>query len=336
MHITSIIPVVEQILEGVPLSREQAEFFSSTPHNEMPALLWGADTVRRRYFGDSIVNCSIVNAKCGACSEDCVYCAQSVKYNTGIQNYPLLDQETLVSKALEAAENGSDHFGFVTSGKRLNDADVDVICAVIRDLQKKQVKMEYCLSLGILTDEQLARLKSAGAVRYHHNLETSENHYPKICTTHTWQDRVDTVRNAQKNGLQVCSGALFGLGESWTDRIDLAFALAELNVDSVPLNFLNPIEGTPGTGFDRLHPLDILKIIALFRFVHPKREIKICGGREPNLRDLQSMIFYAGANGFMTGNYLVTKGRAAEDDLQLLEDLSLELENEPHAAAKEC
>jgi len=332
MLIQYIMSIVDNIIAGTPLTRNQAARIVAADYSEIPALLWGADRLRRHYFQDTIVNCSIVNAKCGSCSEDCVYCAQSIQYSTGVQSYPLMDRDRLAAEAIKAAENSSNHFGFVTSGKRLNDTDVDTICSVIKELKRKNVPLEYCLSLGILTDQQLGRLKSAGAVRYHHNLETSESHYPNICTTHSWQDRVETVKNAQKNGLQVCSGALFGLGETWRDRIDLGFALADLKVDSIPLNFLNPIEGTPGAQFPRLLPLDALKTIVLFRFIHPAREIKICGGREANLRDLQSMIFYAGANGFMTGNYLVTKGRAAADDLQMIKDLSMTLEQATHSS----
>ncbi len=325
MSIQKINELVEKIEKGQSITREDAEFIINIKNSEIVPLLWGADHIRRKFFGSKIVNCAIVNAKCGACSEDCSFCAQSAKYNTDVNAYPLLDKETLVNSVVDSEKNDINNFGFVTSGRGITKKDIAIICDSIRELKDKKVEVDNCLSLGILTSEQFEQLKEAGALRYHHNLETSRKNFPNICTTHSYDDRIRTIKLAMESGFEICSGALLGLGESWEDRIDLAFELRDLDVDSIPMNFLNPIPNTPAADFPRMKPLDILKSIALFRFINPSKEIKIAGGREVNLRDLQSMIFFSGANGFMVGNYLVTKGRNTDDDIQMIKDLEFDL-----------
>lgn len=324
MLIQTIISLVEKIQQGAPLEQAEALRLASLSHEELPALFWGADSLRRHFFGNRVYNCSIVNARCGACSEDCVFCAQSVHHHAGVEGFPLLDEGAILTAAVEATAHPVARFGIVTSGKGLGDQEIAALCATIRRLKREELSLHWCASLGILDDRQLAQLKEAGLTRFHHNLETSRRHFPSICTTHSYQERVDMVRRARAAGFEVCSGALFGLGEDWEDRVAVAFALRELDVVSVPLNFLAPIPGTPAAAFAPLSPLEVLHTIALFRFCLPDRVIKVCGGREHNLRDLQAMAFTAGANGMLVGNYLVTSGQDAARDQRMLRDLELE------------
>lgn len=290
----------------------------------LPELIAAADRVRVHFHGKSVQTCAILNTKCGSCSEDCIYCAQSAHYNTGIKNHPLLSEEQMINAAREAAEGGAQRFSFVTSGKGLNSKDVDQLADVLRRLTAELPAMEFCLSLGILGREELIKLREAGASQYHHNLETSRAFYPKICTTHSWQDRVDTVNAARSAGFDVCSGGLFGLGEGWQERIDLAFQIRALQIDSIPLNFLSPIPDTPAEKLDRLSSSDALQIIVLFRLIHPHVHLRLCGGRAATLGDRQSTMFAAGADGMMIGNYLVTTGSPYQQDIGLIKALGME------------
>ena len=267
--------------------------------------------------------CSIINAKSGLCPEDCSFCSQSVHHETNIEIHPLVDSSQILNAALNAVGNGAREFSIVTSGKGLTGRkELEVISTSIREMKGK-VLIERCASLGIMDKESLRLLKDSGLQSYHHNLETARSFFPEVCTTHDYDEDVKAVRVAKELGFRVCCGGIFGLGESWEQRIEMAFTLRELDVDSIPINFLNPIKGTKMEGTNYLTPMECLKIIALYRCVHPKRDIFICGGREVNLRDLQSMMFLAGANGTMVGNYLTTSGRPAEDDLTMIRDLGL-------------
>jgi biotin synthase len=278
--------------------------------------------IRERLKGNRIRLCGIVNAKSGKCSEDCAFCAQSARYKTAAQTYPLLPTERIFEAARSAKEMGAREFSIVTSGVSPSREELERVAQAVA-LIRSELQLECCASLGIIDRVSLSILKSAGLTKYHHNLETSRSYFPKVCTTHSYEESVETVRAAKETGLSVCCGGIFGMGETHADRFELAFTLKELGVDSVPLNFLNPIEGTPLGRREPLKPLDALRIIALFRLVLPGRDIIICGGRDMTLRQLQVLVFAAGANGLMIGDYLTTKGRAPAQDIQMLGDLGL-------------
>jgi biotin synthase len=279
--------------------------------------------VRVKYRGNKVDLCSIINAKSGTCPEDCAFCAQSVQNKTDIKEYTLKGKEEMLRAAITAKQRGVKRFCVVTSGRKASASEIDQICSVISDI--KTIGLSPCATLGIITESEIKALKDAGLERYHHNLETSESFFREICTTHTYTEKVKTIQAAQSAGLSVCSGGIFGLGESWKDRIDMAFALRELKIDSVPVNFLTPIHGTPLESRETLNPLEALKLIAIYRLILPDCEIRICGGRPNTLRDLNAFIFTAGADGLLIGNYLTTQGRNPDDDLQMIKDLGLEI-----------
>ena len=261
--------------------------------------------------------CTIVNAKSGKCPEDCAFCAQSVHHDTGVDTYDLLSAEELEETGLKMAEAGATNYSVVTSGTTLNDKDIDTVCRVARRLKTK-TDLSLCASVGLLTPDAARRLKDSGISRYHHNLETARSYFDHICSTHDYDDDVQTVKVAKAAGMIVCSGGIFGMGESWEQRVELAFTLKELGVDSIPINFLNPIKGTRLQTQPVLGPMEALKIIALYRFIHPRKDITICGGRETALKDFQSWLHAAGANGLMVGNYLTTLGRNIDMDFEMI------------------
>lgn len=311
-------------IENRPLDFEEAVILSNLNDQDIFDLIASANRIREKFKGKKISLCSIVNAKSGRCPEDCIFCSQSIHFKTNINEYPLIKSEEMLKRADEALKQGAHKFGIVTSGKTLNtEQELDEICKTIKKL-KEAGKIHRCASLGILGRDELIKLKEAGLEEYHHNLETARSYFPQICTTHDYEEDVETVKIAKSIGLRTCCGGIFGLGESPEQRIELAVTLRELDVDSVPLNFLLPIKGTGTENLPPLKPLEILKIIAIYRFMLPSKDIKIAGGREHNLRDFQSMIFAAGANSTMIGNYLTTKGRDFQDDLQMIKDMGLE------------
>ncbi len=315
--------ITEKALGGAGIGWREAEELVRLGEEGIFQVLPHAERVRRHFKGDEVSLCSIVNAKSGLCGEDCTFCAQSVRYNTGAPTYPMLPAERIVETALEATRWRAREFSIVTSGTKVaKREDVEILERALK-LMKERAGLERCASLGILDKETLRRLKEAGLESYHHNLETSRSFFPRVCTTHDYEEDVQTVRVAKELGFYVCSGGIFGLGEGWQDRIELAMTLKELGVDSVPINFLNPRPGTPLEDANYLTPRECLLTIALYRFILPDRSIIVCGGREANLRDLQCLIFAAGANGMMIGNYLTTRGRPPEEDLKMLEDLGL-------------
>jgi len=290
----------------------------------LPLLFYGACRIRDHYNGRGIRLCAIVNAKSGRCPEDCAFCAQSAHHQTEIEAYPLMGPDEIVLKAQEAKAMGARRFAIVASGKALTEKELDKAAQAI-GLIKEETGLIPCASLGMLTSEAARRLKAVGLNRFHHNLETARSFFREICTTHAYDEDLDTLRTAKEAGLQVCSGGIFGLGESPEQRLELAYTLKEVGVDSVALNFLDPIPGTPLERAEALAPLEILRFVALFRFILPDRDIRICGGREYGLRDLHSLVLWAGANGIMIGNYLTTKGRDHLADLQMIGDLGLEV-----------
>lgn len=321
-----VFQLVEQVLGGEPPSITQGMAILNARGAVLTAYLAGAHHLREKAFGNRAMLCSIINAKSGRCSENCAFCAQSAHYRTAAPVYPLKSREELVAGALAAQADGSHCYGIVTSGARLTPGpELETVLAAIREI-RAGCTIEPSASLGILEETTARQLADAGCVTYHHNLETARSFFPQICTTHDYEDDVATVRLAKSVGMKVCCGGIFGLGESPEQRIELAETLQQLAVDSVPLNFLNPIDGTPLAGCLNLTPMDCLRTIVLFRYYLPTTPISVCGGREPNLREFQSWIFMAGASGTMVGNYLTTTGRDRDTDLQMIRDAEVDID----------
>jgi biotin synthase len=286
----------------------------------LPELISQANKVRKECVGKRIELCNILNARSGLCSEDCRFCAQSARYATDVTAYPLKNKEQIVGAARQAKEIGAERFGIVTSGNSLTSREVDVIAAAVREIAGK-VGIRVCASLGALEKQKLEALKQAGLSRYHHNIETSPRFYPRIASTHNFNQRLNTIRAAKEAGLEVCSGGIIGMGESWQDRIDMACLLKELDVDSVPINLLVPVPGTPLEGVTPISCADALRAIAIFRIILKDKTIKMAAGRETVLNDFQGTGFMAGANGMLIGGYLSIKGRAVEKDRRLVKEI---------------
>jgi biotin synthase len=315
----------DQVLSGSVLSGDDALNLATADGPDLFLLFAEASRIREHFKGNSASLCSIINAKSGRCPENCAFCAQSSAHTTNAQVYPLVDEEEIVSCAHSAEQNGARCYGIITSGTGIQPgAELEKICRAVQRI-KAETGIDPSCSLGILDYKTALLLKQAGMVTYHHNLETSRSFFPSICSTHDYQDDVETVRAVKQAGLKVCCGGIFGLGEEFSHRVEMAETLRELDVDTVPINFLNPVEGTRLADADFLTPMECLKIIAIYRFMLPDKNLTVCGGREKNLRELQSWIFLAGASGMMTGNYLTTPGRAPEQDRQMLSDLGMQI-----------
>jgi biotin synthase len=315
-----------RVLSGGHITRAEGEFlFNLSRSADIVDLMSWANRIRECFKGNKIHLCSIVNAKAGACSENCSFCAQSSFYETGSPRYGFVDPEPVREAAAEASRNGVTAVGLVAAWKGLNEGPMlDEVCDRIRDLAQSG-KTRPDASLGIIKSQKVAdRLKEAGLECYGHNLESSKRFFPHHCTTHTYEDRVETIGYLKKAGIKICSGGILGLGETREDRLDLAFALKQIGANVVPINILNPIKGTPFENNPPLPPMEILQTIACFRFILPRQEIMIAGGRTVNLRDLQSLVFMAGASALMVGNYLTTLNQPVEKDLQMLKDLGLD------------
>jgi biotin synthase len=322
----------ERVLDGGHITRDEAlRLFHLEYSAEIFDLLSWANRVRERFKGNKIHLCSIVNVKAGSCSENCRFCAQSSFYQTGSPKYGFVDPEPVAAAADEAARHGVTALGLVAAWKGLNESPLlDEICDRIREL-KAGGKVRPDVSLGIIKRQKIAdRLKAAGVECYNHNLESSRRFFPQTCTTHTFDDRLETLGHLKRAGIQICSGGIIGMGETREDRCDLAFSLKEIGADFVPINILNPIPGTPFEKNPPLPVVEILKTIACFRFILPRQEILIAGGRTVNLRDAQSLIFMAGASALMVGNYLTTLNQPVEKDLQMLKDLGLAPNRDKH------
>ncbi len=280
--------------------------------------------IREKNFGGLVDACSIINARSGNCPEDCAFCAQSAHHGTQVNTYPLLPADAVTEAANRAFEKGVRRFCIVTSGRGINsDKELSSIARMVERV--RETGFLPCATLGTLSAPQLRTLKEAGLNRYHHNLETSKKFFPRICSTHTFDERVETLLAAKDAGLSTCSGGIFGMGEDLNDRAEMASQLARLGIDSVPVNFLMPIAGTPLGNADFMTPFEALKSIALLRHILPEKEIRVCGGRLTSLRELHPMIFMAGANGLLMGDYLTTNGRDFADDLRMIEDLGMRL-----------
>jgi len=276
-----------------------------------------ADDIRREHAGKRFELCSITNAKSGLCGEDCKFCAQSARYKTEITSYPLKDKETLLKEAGRAKALGAVRFGIVTSGNRLRREETESVADAVRAIRRR-VRIEVCASLGSLAEDELRYLKEAGLTVYHHNIETSPRYYPQVVSTHEFRQRLETIESAMRAGLKVCSGGILGMGETERDRIEMAYILKELAVDSVPLNILVPIKGTPLEHAEGISPFEVLRTIAIFRLILKDKSIKIAAGRENNLADYQALAFLAGADGMLIGGYLTRRGREASRDRELV------------------
>lgn len=316
----------KKVLSGGLIDRDDALFlFNLESSSDIHDLIGWANRIREHYKGNKVHLCSIVNAKAGACSENCSFCAQSASFQTETPRYGFVDPEPVKEAAEEAKENSVTAVGLVAAWKGLKEGPMlDEVCDRISEMAKDG-KTRPDASLGIIESQEVAnRLKDAGLECYGHNLETSKSYYPSICSSHSFEERLQTIEYLKNAGIKICSGGIIGMGESREDRCDLAMTLRDVGANVVPINILNPIKGTPMAEAPPLEPLEILKTIACFRFVLPRKEIMIAGGRTKNLRDSQSMIFTAGASALMVGNYLTTLNEPVEKDLQMIRDLGLD------------
>lgn len=307
-----------RVLAGEAVTREEAAQILQCPDNELLALLHAAFRIRERYHGRDVRIHVLRNAKSGMCRENCAFCSQAIGAYSGVNRYNLQTVEELVDGARKAAAMGAVKYCMVTATRGPSEKELDVICEAVRQI-KSEVNIKICTSLGLLTEAHAKKLAEAGVNRFNHNLEASRNHFPKVCQTHTYDDRVQTVKNAKAAGMEACCGGIMGMGESIDDRIDLAFALRELEVESIPVNFLDPRPGTPLGDVPRLTPMECLKSLCMFRFVNPTRDIRVAGGREVNLRNMQAFALFP-ANSMFTEGYLTTPGQGYESDMQMIKD----------------
>lgn len=321
------LALADRVLAGVAVTREEALAMLRCPDDEILDLLAAAYRVRRRYFGKKVHLHVLMNAQSGLCPEDCHYCSQSSLSAAEIDRYPLKSRETLLEGARRAAELRAATYCIVTSGRGPSDRQVEFIASVVREI-KGRYDLKVCCSMGFLTSRQAAVLRAAGVDRYNHNLNTSERHTPHVVTTHTYPDRVATVERVKAAGISACSGAIFGMGETDEDAVDVAFALRDVGAESIPVNFLIPIPGTPLQDRRELDPRRCLRLLAMMRLVNPDREIRIAGGREVHLRSLQPLGLFA-ANSLFVGDYLTTAGQAPEEDYRMIADLGFEIEDRP-------
>lgn len=311
----------QKIYAGADITRDEALALVNVPLEELTA---AANEIRENVCENRFDMCTIVNGKCGRCPEDCKYCAQSAHYRTDCQEtYPLLSTEELVKGARYNKEQGVLRYSIVTSGRRLSDAEVEQVCGSIREI-RRQVDIEVCVSFGLLGEAQFRKIKEAGASRVHCNLESSRNYFPQICTTHTYDEKIETLKAAQRAGLSVCSGGIMGLGETMEDRIDMALTIRELGVKSIPVNLLNPIKGTPYENNRILTNDELCRIVAIVRFIIPDGFIRLAGGRGL-LGDKGEKCFRSGANAAISGDMLTTAGITVATDMALVKGLGYEV-----------
>jgi biotin synthase len=312
---------MKKVINGNIVSFDEAERLITT--NDLIKLADSANIITKKFNEDNIDVESLINAKSGNCPEDCSFCAQSTFYETGISKYPLLADDIILEKAREAQLNGAASFCLVCAYREPSQNDFEKICKIIEKL-RKHVKLDINVSLGFMTTERAIRLKSLGVKRYNHNLETSESFFPKICKTHEFSDRIRTARIVKGVGLELCCGGIIGMGESTRQRIELAFSISTLEPDEVPINILIPRKGTPKELVNCLiHPIDIIRTIAVWRFIMPKTILKIAGGREVHFSDGGKLALQAGANGIITGGYLTTNGNEPNKDIQMIHKIGL-------------
>lgn len=313
-----------EVLQGKELSNQEALEILNSPDEELLELLNGSYIIRHHYFGNKVKLNKIINTKSGMCPENCGYCSQSSISNAPIEKYRMVDKSAIIAGAKQAYDSQVGTYCIVASGRGPSDKEIDIVVDAVKEI-KQEYPLTLCACLGILKPEQAARLKEAGVDRYNHNINTSANHHENITTSHTYADRVNTVNMAKEAGISPCSGVIIGMRETQQDVVDMAFSLKELDADSIPVNFLNAIDGTPLEGTAELEPRYCLKVLALMRYVNPSKEIRISGGREVNLRSLQPLGLYP-ANSLFLGDYLTTEGQESSADHQMLKDLGFEID----------
>jgi biotin synthase len=316
--------LADKALQGIIPEREELKAVLNASEEQLPELISAAFKVRHHYYGKRVQIHVLQNAKSGLCPEDCHYCSQSSVSDAPVDRYPFMPKEKLVENAKQAKAAGAVRFCIVNSGRGPTNKEIDQIAEAVREIRKK-TGMNICCSLGLMNEEKIERLKAAGVGRVNHNLNTSRNHHPDIVTTHTYDDRVATIENVKHAGVGTCSGGIIGMGESDEDIIDLALTLRAMDIESIPVNFLNSIPKTPFEKKRELTPQRCLKTLCLFRFVNPRKEIRVAGGREVNLRSLQPLSLYP-ANSIFVNGYLTTPGQEASDAHQMIRDLGFELD----------
>ncbi len=315
--------LAESVLNGQTVSSEQALAILTAPDEDLLDIIAAAGRIRQKHFGKTVQLYFLMNAKSGLCPEDCHYCSQSKISDAEIPKYNFLSRDKIMEGAKMAAERQSKTYCIVISARSPNNREIEAVEQLVPEIKEKY-GLHICACLGLLDSEQASRLKAAGVDRVNHNLNTSGEYYKEICTTHTFDDRVDTLKNVRDAGMELCSGGIIGMGESDQNIVDMAMTLRDLQVESIPLNFLIPIEGTPLTSRDDLNPRKCLKALAMFRFVNPATELRIAGGREMHLGALQPLGLYV-ANSVFVGDYLTTKGQPPEDDYKMIEQMGFEV-----------
>lgn len=314
----------EKVLAGQEITQEEACELGRLDGSDLYQLFAAASRIRDLRAGKKVDLCSIINAKSGLCSENCRFCAQSVHHQTEVDVYDLLDEASILERALQMEAEGAMRYSLVTSGRGISEEDFVKVLGIYRRLAQ-ETNLKLCASLGIITKDMARRLRKAGVTMYHHNLETSESYFPHICTSHSYQERINTIKACQDADLEVCSGGIISMGETMGQRLEMAFTLRNLMVQSVPINILNPIVGTALEDQRVLPPLEILQTIAIYRFILPGAMLRFAGGRENALRNLEAMGYLAGINATLVGSYLTTSGRTVAEDIQMILDIGLEV-----------
>ena len=306
----------EKVLHGEHITRDEAIFLADQP---LEALCIAADEIRNHYFKDDFDLCAVISVKGGQCSENCRYCAQSTCAKVPVEHHAMIDDQTLLKEAEKRNLRGIRHYCLVSNGKRVSDRDIDRICEGIRKICEN-TSLTVCTSFGLLGEEQFRKLKQAGVKRIHNNLETSRRHFPSLCTSHTYDEKIETIRAARRVGLEVCSGGIMGVGETMEDRIDMALTLQKLDVQSVPINMLDPVPGTPMENYAVLTKEEVCRIVALYRFLLPTQYIRLAAGRD-YLEDSGLSCFTSGSNATITGDMLTVKGISIEEDIQTIREM---------------
>lgn len=316
----TVTDLKERVLNGYEIDKYEAKFLYNANYED---LVSAAKEIRKKFCGDSFDMCTIINAKSGKCPENCKFCAQSAYYPTNVETYNLLDKEIIVKDAINKYNQGIPRYSLVSSGKGLSSDDIDKVCEIVSEIHK-HIPVEICISGGLISEEGFKKLKNAGVRRIHNNLETSRNYFPSICTTHLYEQKINAIKAAKASGMEICSGGIIGLGESRDDRIDMIYELKKLDVNSIPVNVLNPIPNTPLANNEILSEEEINRTIAVFRFVIPTATIRLAGGRA-NMNELGKSAFEAGANAAITGDMLTTHGVTTKDDMKMIESLDYKI-----------
>lgn len=322
MDTFKIKAIQNRIIAGGSITKDEAIALLSTPNKD--ELYNAADVVRKKFIGRKLDMCSITNAKSGKCEEDCKWCSQSRHFQTKVEEYDLVDKNLAIDMAKRNADQGINRYSLVTSGRAINDSDLDKLLEIYHEINN-QAKIETCASMGLLTKPQLEKLKSAGIGHYHCNIETAPSFFNEVCTTHSMEEKIETIKWAKETGLNICSGGILGMGETPEQRVEMAFALADLDVQSIPINILTPIEGTPLSGNQKLTEQEILTAIALFRLINPRAHIRFAGGRNQLSIEMQKKALHAGISAALVGDYLTTLGTKVNQDKAMFIEAGFEV-----------